>query len=349
MSGADPRPEFAEPAIDEPEQGAAQAVPAPSADDLLGAGQLMNFDPRQRTLMGFELPEDTLAALRTQAAQVGADALPPAVPAAEPEPKPEPKDAAALAPVRSRPAEADTRAQAAQAAPPTARAGAPSTEPSAAAGGNPPRQTEGVPGPEVRVGAAAAPRTPPPARPVPAPMAESSPARTAWSPEPLVAPRPAAVEPALPIAQDPALAQTVAALSRSLADECRRAEQGRRRAARWLAATVVVSGLLLASSVAEIVMLTRTLRETTEAQRKTEALLRSQQSALAAFVDTAQAASADIHGTAEALTAKLAALSARTPAVPQAQRPEPAAVRRHTRSPRVRKAGDKPRSAAGAP
>jgi len=114
------------------------------------------------------------------------------------------------------------------------------------------------------------------------------------------------------------LAETVAALSRSLAEERRAAAASRRRSARLLTIMACASVLMLALAIAQFVVLARVARESAAAQQKTEALLRSQQLALAAFLDTASGAAADIRGTADAMAGRLAALPSRQGAAPGA-------------------------------
>lgn len=111
-----------------------------------------------------------------------------------------------------------------------------------------------------------------------------------------------------------ALVQTVAELQAALADERRAARESRRHTTRLVSIAIVTLLLMLVLGVAQIVVAMRASRESAAAQDRTEALLRAEQTELAAFTDAASAASADIRGAAAALNAKLAAPPARTAA-----------------------------------
>lgn len=144
-----------------------------------------------------------------------------------------------------------------------------------------------------------------------------------------------------------ALTETLAELSHALAETRRAAADSRRHITRLVIFVLAVSSLLLALSVVQMIVLVRVGHASVAAQEKTEALLRSQQSALAAFQDTASVAAADIRGTADALNAKLAALPSRPTAQGQAQSqtlPQSPAAK-HVRPVRAHKASDKSRAA----
>lgn len=306
--------------------------PAERVDvDLFGAMETLNLDPRQGTLAGFELSTDALDSLRARAAAERA--------AAETEDEP-----ASESPFRATGAASSALQEHAtreQVIPEPA--GARIADIAAYlrvddAGGANPSQPERSS--RSRMQAAKRSWTPAPAS---ASTSASTPASPS-APASAEAPASTAVDAAglAQAASTAALTETVAALSRALSEERRAAAVSRRRAARLLAVMAFASVLVLALGIAQFVVLARVARDTAAAQEKTEALLRSQQLALAAFLDTASGAAADIRGTADALAAKLAALPSRQ-GIAQASSSSPASTQgsgaRHSRGSHTHKGG----------
>jgi hypothetical protein len=111
-----------------------------------------------------------------------------------------------------------------------------------------------------------------------------------------------------------ALTQSVAALQAALAGERRAADESRRRTRQLVVAALAISLLVGVLSVVQTVVAVRASEASAAAEQKTTALLRAQQTELAAFVDAASAASADIRDAADSLDAKLTAQPARASA-----------------------------------
>ncbi len=249
------------------ETGAAeeQSVGLFAAEDAPAAAHSMNFDPRQGTLEGFELPAEALASLRE----------PEEAPLESPPASPEPSEVAQDDPARLRPA--DIRKGVAMAADEAA--------------GNTPSALNAAP---ARRQAAASRKS-------------AQPTVDAGSAAADVA------DAALQRSHD-ALAQSLATLQAALVDERRAAHERRRRTTRLVVAAMAVSLLVLVLGVVQTVVALRTADASTAAEQKTEALLRAQQTELAAFIDAASSASADIRDAADTLDAKLAAQPGRPPA-----------------------------------
>lgn len=286
-------------------------------DDLLGAMQTMNLDPRQGTFAGFELPADALDSLRARVAAEGT--------AAESEAAPAPS---VTVPIPSVPAE-----QTAMPEQPI------------------PEQPILEQPPGVRIADIAAYLRVDDAASATARNSDAAdkpaPAKAQPSTRPSTDDRATGAANAANLAQAAsmaALTETVAALSRTLAEERRVAAESRRRMARLFAVVTGVCVLVLALGIIQLVVLARVARESAAAQEKTEALLRSQQSALAAFLDTASGAAADIRGTADALAARLAALPSRQGAAqPSSSSPssQQASSSKHARSARMHRPADR--------
>lgn len=281
--------------------------------DFFGALETLNLDPRQGTLAGFEVPADTLDSLRARAEAQRA--------AAEREAETVPLSPAAETgvgtPALHEPAPASMRAQVIP-----QPAGARIADIAAYLRVDDPGSVD-----PTQAGPADGPAR---NRLQPARRAFTSGATQGSSSSSSSLAPPSADSPAsgsadaigaaqvAQTASTAALAETVAALSRSLAEERRAAAASRRRSARLLTIMACASVLMLALAIAQFVVLARVARESAAAQQKTEALLRSQQLALAAFLDTASGAAADIRGTADAMAGRLAALPSRQGAAPGA-------------------------------
>lgn len=297
---------------DRPEDSREESPAERLDSDFFGALETLNLDPRQGTLAGFEVPADALDSLRAraEAQRAAAEREAETVPLS---PDPE---AGVGTPTLHEPAPASMRAQVIP-QPAGARIAdiaaylrvddADSADPTQAGPADGPARN----------------------RLQPARRASTSGATQGSSSSSSLAP-PSADSPAsgsadaigaaqvAQTASTAALAETVAALSRSLAEERRAAAASRRRSARLLTIMACASVLMLALAIAQFVVLARVARESAAAQQKTEALLRSQQLALAAFLDTASGAAADIRGTADAMAGRLAALPSRQGAAPGA-------------------------------
>ncbi|NRO97295.1 hypothetical protein GWC77_15325 [Paraburkholderia sp. NMBU_R16] len=275
--------------------------------DLFGALETLNLDPRQGTLAGFELPADALDSLRARAEAQRAAA---AEREAETMPPPTPETGAA-SPALHEPAPASMRAQVIP-----QPAGARIADIAAYLRVDDAAQSGPADGPArnrlqpAKRGWTSGPAQGPSSSSSLAPPSADSPASGSAD----------AIEAAqvAQTASTAALAETVAALSRSLAEERRAAAASRRRSVRLLTIMACASVLMLALAIAQFVVLARVARESAATQQKTEALLRSQQLALAAFLDTASGAAADIRGTADAMAGRLAALPSRQGAAPGA-------------------------------
>lgn len=314
--------------------------------DLLGAMETLNLDPRQGTLAGFELPADALESLRSRAAaqRAAADSEAQALP-----PLPSSPAVAAEASVEHSP-QAVTRAevipQPAGARIADIAAYLRVDDAGSASAGRPAAVDALTRGnvPAVRRRSMSTPFEAPASSPLSSPSLPSK-AEPASADSPLSHPVNTTGADAVGPAQSAstaALADTVAALSRALAEERRAAAASRRRTARLLAVMACASVLVLALAVAQFVVLARVARESAAMQQKTEALLRSQQLALAAFLDTASGAAADIRGTADALAGRLAALPSRQGAAQgtsSVSASTQSALTKHSRSARVHKGG----------
>ena len=297
---------------DSPEDSREESPGERLDSDFFGALETLNLDPRQGTLAGFEVPADTLDSLRAraEAQRAAAEREAETVPLS-----PDPETGVGT-PALHEPAPASMRAQVIP-----QPAGARIADIAAYlrvddAGSVDPTQAGPADGPARN-------------RLQPARRAFTSGATQGASSSSSLAP-PSADSPAsgsadaigaaqvAQTASTAVLAETVAALSRSLAEERRAATASRRRSARLLTIMACASVLMLALAIAQFVVLARVARESAAAQQKTEALLRSQQLALAAFLDTASGAAADIRGTADAMAGRLAALPSRQGAAPGA-------------------------------
>lgn len=309
--------------------------------DSLGAMDALHFDPRQGTLAGFELPADALDSLRSRAAAQRA--------AAETEGAPVPQALSAVTAQTSSAVQGQVSTRE-QVIPEPAGAriadiaaylrvddtGHATSGQSAAAEGSARSRLQPVKRPSTSAPVetpASLSSLPPPAAPASADSRGSHDAGRADA---------AGTAALAQGASTSALADTVAALSRALAEERRAAAASRRRTARLLAVMACASVLVLALAVAQFVVLARVARESAAAEQKTEALLRSQQLALAAFLDTASGAAADIRGTADVLAGRLAALPSRQGAA-QAISSGPASTQpslaKHARAARAHKGG----------
>lgn len=293
---------------DRPEDSREESPAERLDSDFFGALETLNLDPRQGTLAGFEVPADALDSLRAraEAQRAAAEREAETVPLS---PDPE---AGVGTPALHEPAPASMRAQVIP-----QPAGARIADIAAYlrvddAGSADPAQA----GP-------ARNRLQPAKRAWTSGAAQGSSSSSSLAPPSADSPASGSADAigAAQVAQTAstaALAETVAALSRSLAEERRAAAASRRRSARLLTIMACASVLMLALAIAQFVVLARVARESAAAQQKTEALLRSQQLALAAFLDTASGAAADIRGTADAMAGRLAALPSRQGAAPGA-------------------------------
>ena len=316
-------------------------VPAPVErfdTDLIGAMETLNLDPRQGTLAGFELPADALESLRSRAAAQQAAA------GSEAEPSPQSRPAVTAEASSEVQPQAATRAQVIP-QPAGARIAdiaaylrvddAGSANPDRPATTDGPTRSNVQPVQRSRTSAPFEASSSSSSLPLQAGLA---PADSPRSDRPDAAGAAALAQ----SASTAALADTVAALSRALAEEREAAAASRRRTARLLAVMACASVLVLALAIAQFVVLARVARESAAAQQKTEALLRSQQLALAAFLDTASGAAADIRGTADAMAGRLAALPSHQGAA-QAGSSAPASTQsplaRHARATRTHKGG----------
>lgn len=281
--------------------------------DFFGALETLNLDPRQGTLAGFEVPADTLDSLRAraEAQRAAAEREAETVPLS-----PDPETGVGT-PALHEPAPASMRAQVIP-----QPAGARIADIAAYLRVDDPGSVD-----PTQAGPADGParnRLQPARRAFTSGATQgSSSSSSSLAPPSADSPASGSAEAigAAQVAQTAstaALAETVAALSRSLAEERRAAAASRRRSARLLTIMACASVLMLALAIAQFVVLARVARESAAAQQKTEALLRSQQLALAAFLDTASGAAADIRGTADAMAGRLAALPSRQGAAPGA-------------------------------
>jgi len=298
---------------DSPEDSREESPGERLDSDFFGALETLNLDPRQGTLAGFEVPADTLDSLRAraEAQRAAAEREAETVPLS-----PDPETGVGT-PALHEPAPASMRAQVIP-----QPAGARIADIAAYLRVDDPGSVD-----PTQAGPADGPAR---NRLQPARRAFTSGATQGSSSSSSSLAPPSADSPAsgsadaigaaqvAQTASTAALAETVAALSRSLAEERRAAAASRRRSARLLTIMACASVLMLALAIAQFVVLARVARESAAAQQKTEALLRSQQLALAAFLDTASGAAADIRGTADAMAGRLAALPSRQGAAPGA-------------------------------
>jgi hypothetical protein len=302
---------------DHPEDSREESPGERLDSDFFGALETLNLDPRQGTLAGFEVPADALDSLRARAeAQRAAAAR-----EAETVPQSLAPETGTATPALQEPQEPAAASMRAQVIPQPA--GARIADIAAYlrvddAGSADPAQAGPADGP-------ARNRLQPAKRAWTSGAAQRSSSSSSSSLAPASADSPASGSAdaigAAQVAQTAstaALAETVAALSRSLAEERRASAASRRRSARLLTIMACASVLMLALAIAQFVVLARVARESAAAQQKTEALLRSQQLALAAFLDTASGAAADIRGTADAMAGRLAALPSRQGVAPGA-------------------------------
>lgn len=297
---------------DRPEDSREESPAERLDSDFFGALETLNLDPRQGTLAGFEVPADALDSLRARAEAQRA--------AAEREAETVPLSPAAETgvgtPALHEPAPASMRAQVIP-----QPAGARIADIAAYLRVDDPGSVD-----PTQAGPADGParnRLQPARRAFTSGAAQGSSSSSSLAPPSADSPASGSADAigAAQVAQTAstaALAETVAALSRSLAEERRAAAASRRRSARLLTIMACASVLMLALAIAQFVVLARVARESAAAQQKTEALLRSQQLALAAFLDTASGAAADIRGTADAMAGRLAALPSRQGAAPGA-------------------------------
>lgn len=271
----------------------------------------MNLDPRQGTLAGFELPADALDSLRAHVAMPVTD------------------EPAAVLDLMTFDGSTSELGLAIPDAKPASGSQSVSASASASASASPDETSASL-----LKGATAPVIEPAPTRRERRQVAQRQPTDRAFDSQAQATP-------------SAALTEMLAELSHALAETRRAAADSRRHITRLVIFVLAVSSLLLALSVAQMIVLVHVGRASVAAQEKTEALLRSQQSALAAFQDTASVAAADIRGTADALNAKLAALPSRPTAQGQAQAqtlPQSPAAK-HVRPVRVHKASDKTRAA----
>jgi len=297
---------------DSPEDSREESPGERLDSDFFGALETLNLDPRQGTLAGFEVPADTLDSLRAraEAQRAAAEREAETVPLS-----PDPETGVGT-PALHEPAPASMRAQVIP-----QPAGARIADIAAYlrvddAGSVDPTQAGPADGP-------ARNRLQPARRAFTSGATQGASSSSSLAPPSADSPASGSAEAigAAQVAQTAStavLAETVAALSRSLAEERRAATASRRRSARLLTIMACASVLMLALAIAQFVVLARVARESAAAQQKTEALLRSQQLALAAFLDTASGAAADIRGTADAMAGRLAALPSRQGAAPGA-------------------------------
>jgi len=307
-------------------------MPAPGTDgqddDGLGA-QPPHVDPRQGTLLGFELPESLLLSITATGARNDAPATEPEeIGRADQAEAAGVEEAAAIAvgdatvdavvderPVTDRlpvfaektigtekPVAADTRVVAEKQA--AGRKGARAEKPI----------TSGT------SGTSAAPAT----APTPAPAGSAAPSK-ARRPE---APTPSAAvfldtESLPPASPEPtALTQTVASLEAAFAQERRAAEARWRRMRRWLALALAGLALLLAVCIGQIVAFIGFADRSQAAQQQMQSALTEQQAALAGLASATAALSAGTQ-TPEAPDAASAASVAPQPA----KHPKPAHLR----------------------
>jgi len=298
---------------DSPEDSREESPGERLDSDFFGALETLNLDPRQGTLAGFEVPADTLDSLRAraEAQRAAAEREAETVPLS-----PDPETGVGT-PALHEPAPASMRAQVIP-----QPAGARIADIAAYLRVDDPGSVD-----PTQAGPADGParnRLQPARRAFTSGATQgSSSSSSSLAPPSADSPASGSAEAigAAQVAQTAStavLAETVAALSRSLAEERRAAAASRRRSARLLTIMACASVLMLALAIAQFVVLARVARESAAAQQKTEALLRSQQLALAAFLDTASGAAADIRGTADAMAGRLAALPSRQGAAPGA-------------------------------
>ena len=298
---------------DSPEDSREESPAERLDSDFFGALETLNLDPRQGTLAGFEVPADTLDSLRAraEAQRAAAEREAETVPLS-----PDPETGVGT-PALHEPAPASMRAQVIP-----QPAGARIADIAAYLRVDDPGSVD-----PTQAGPADGParnRLQPARRAFTSGATQgSSSSSSSLAPPSADSPASGSAEAigAAQVAQTAStavLAETVAALSRSLAEERRAAAASRRRSARLLTIMACASVLMLALAIAQFVVLARVARESAAAQQKTEALLRSQQLALAAFLDTASGAAADIRGTADAMAGRLAALPSRQGAAPGA-------------------------------
>lgn len=321
------------------------------ADDALAATYTMNLDPRQGTLDGFELPADALASQTERAAldvsgPAVRDPAPPA-PALPPEPARADGDTGAPPmarvhkdPVSAAPGVGDAvsvdevrpRAGGAAPLPSTGFSGVPAVEgladtsKGAAARQGPadgPDESSTSRTPNTKTPDDNAPNLSPPRRQTPARHPAGRAVSISRTPD---AP------------SSDALAQTVAELKAALADERRAVHESRRQTTRLVSMAILLLLLVLVVGVVQAVVSVRASRESAAAQEKTEALLRAQQTELAALSGAASAAAADMSRAAAALSAELAATQVRKAAA------LPSAVKRAPRTAHAHRANVKTRS-----
>jgi hypothetical protein len=137
-------------------------------------------------------------------------------------------------------------------------------------------------------------------------------------------------------ASDETVLQTMAALQAAVAEDRRAARQSRTLAARHISIAMALLAVAIVLGVVQTVIAMRAARESAAAQQKIEALLRAQQTELAAFIDAASAASADVRRAADALDAGSAALSRLPAASPPTIKRAPRALHPHRASERPR-------------
>ncbi len=308
-----------------------------ATDDTPAAAHTMNLDPRQGTLDGFELPADALASLREREQMLVESRSG----------RQQPSDGRehrnrSLADIESDIEKAASRSASveeskavavAEADEPTSGAtGAGSAAATARAPKEPTRRRlpEGgnravIDEPAGNSPGAASPREPAVVR-----KSTEAAARVANAAEESDAA-------ALATRAYDALAQSVAALEAALVDVRRAANENRRRMTRLAVAALAALLLVLVLGVVQTVVAIRAADASAAAEQKTGALLRAQQSELAAFIDAASGAAADIRDAADSLDAKLAAQPARSSAG------APPAVKHAPRSTHARKSAERTR------
>lgn len=279
--------------------------------------QLPPIDPRQGTLLGFELPAEALALIAEEQAPPVAELVAPAQPTRGARGKPAAVDRAAPEPVLI--------PDAAQAQPAPAATG---SENGALAGAREPgllspgaalasvrQQAARRPAQTARPGGTPAPieASAPPVPPTPE-FAVSSAAVAA--PEAPIAPAAQRADVAahtFDMARPAELAETVASLQEALAQERLAAQERWRRTRHWLGLALGGLVLLFAISVAQTVALISFSHRAQADQQKTQSALNEQQAALAGLASSTSALAALIPAPAPAPAQAASAVDASTP------------------------------------
>lgn len=303
-----------------PARAAVEAEPESAtvqeAGDLL---QLPPIDPRQGTLLGFELPAEALALIAEEQAPPVAELVAPAQPTRGARGKPAAVDRAAPEPVlipdaaQAQPAPAATGSENGSESGTLAGAREPGLLSPGAALASVRQQAARRPAQTARPGGTPAPieASAPPVPPTPE-FAVSSAAVAA--PEAPIAPAAQRADVAahtFDMARPAELAETVASLQEALAQERLAAQERWRRTRHWLGLALGGLVLLFAISVAQTVALISFSHRAQADQQKTQSALNEQQAALAGLASSTSALAALIPAPAPAQAAS--AVDASTP------------------------------------